>query len=128
SSSAGTRRTAARGSRSSTTRALQAASREGGATMKHGNGTSSWFVGAVTLVVVVFGARVAFSGKVSDTGSTPPVNTGPSPMPSSMGCDNAPNFELAQKLITGVIEAKRWTAKDHERIAPLFYGLHTDQK
>src|SRR5678816_3505499 len=96
--------------------------------MKQGYGTSSWFVGAVTLVVVVFGARVAFSGKASDTGSTPPVNTGPSPMPSPVGCDNAPNFELAQKLVNGVIEAKKWTAKDHERIAPLFYGLHTDQK
>jgi hypothetical protein len=89
---------------------------------------ANWFVGAVVLVAAVFATRVAFSGKASDTGSTPPVNTGPSPMPGPMGCDNAPSFELAQKLITTVIEAKKWTAKDHERIAPLFYGLHTDQK
>jgi uncharacterized protein (DUF1499 family) len=49
-------------------------------------------------------------------------------MPAPSGCDNAPSFDLAQKLVGTVIEKKKWTAKDHEQIAPLFYGLHTDQK
>jgi hypothetical protein len=87
-----------------------------------------WFVGAVVLVAALFGTRAAFSGKASDTGSTPPINTGPSPMPGPSGCDNAPSLELAQKLVGAVIEKKKWTMKDHEQIAPLFFGLHTDQK
>ena len=48
--------------------------------------------------------------------------------PAVGGNDNAASFELAQRLVGQVIEARRWTAKDHEKIAPLFYGLHTDQK
>ena len=86
------------------------------------------FASGVVLVGALLAARVAVSGKLSDTGSPPPVNTGPSPMPSPPGCDNTASFELAQRLVAQVIEARRWTSKDHERIAPLFYGLHTDQK
>jgi hypothetical protein len=89
---------------------------------------ANWLVGAVVLVGALLATRVAFSGKATDTGGAPPVNTGPSPMPAPGGCDNAPSFELAQKLVNGVIDAKKWTMKDHEKIAPLFYGLHTDQK
>jgi hypothetical protein len=89
---------------------------------------SAWLVGGVVLVGGLLGARVAFSGKTSDTAGAAPINTGPSPMPAPGGCDNAPSFELAERLVIGVIEAKRWTQKDHEKIAPLFYGLHTDQK
>ena len=89
---------------------------------------SGLFIGGVVLVGALLATRVAFSGKASDTGGGAPVNTGPSPMPSPAGCDNAPSFDLAQKLVSTVIDAKRWTAKDHEKIAPLFYGLHTDQK
>jgi hypothetical protein len=84
--------------------------------------------GGVVLAGALLVARVAVSGKVSDTGGAPPVNTGPSPMPSIGGVDNAASFELAQRLVGQVIDAHRWTAKDHEKIAPLFYGLHTDQK
>ena len=96
--------------------------------MKRTKSSASWFVGAVVLVAALFVTRAAFSGKASDTGSSPPVNTGPSPMPAPGGCDNAPSLELAQKLVNAVIEKKKWTMKDHEQIAPLFYGLHTDQK
>jgi hypothetical protein len=78
--------------------------------------------------VTLVGTRAAFSGKSTDSGGGAPINTGPSPMPSPGGCDNSPSFELAQKLVNQVIENKKWTAKDHEKIAPLFYGLHTDQK
>jgi hypothetical protein len=86
-------------------------------------------VGGVVLVGALLATRVAFSGKASDTAATPPVNTGPSPMPAIGGnCDNAPSFELAQKLVGQVIETKRWTARDRERISPLFFGLHTEQK
>jgi hypothetical protein len=95
-------------------------------TMKRTN--MSWLLGAVVLVGALLGTRVAFSGKATDTGNPPPVNTGPSPMPMPAGCDNAPSFEYAQKLVNAVIEKKKWTAKDHEQIAPLFYSLHTDQK
>jgi hypothetical protein len=87
-----------------------------------------FLVGAVVLAGALLATRVAVSGKLSDTGGTPPVNTGPSPMPSIGGADNTASFELAQRLVAEVIEAHRWTAKDHEKIAPLFYGLHTDQK
>jgi hypothetical protein len=86
------------------------------------------FVGGVVLLGALLAARVAVSGKMTDTAGSAPVNTGPSPMPSTAGGDSAANFELAQRLINQVIDSKRWTAKDHERIAPLFYGLHTDQK
>ena len=85
-------------------------------------------VGGVFVLGTLLGTRVAVSGKASDSGAAAAVNTGPSPMPTPSGCDNAPSFELAQKLVAQVIDTKRWTAKDHEKIAPLFYGLHTDQK
>jgi hypothetical protein len=80
------------------------------------------------LVGALLAARVAVSGKISDTAGSPPINTGPSPMPTIGGTDNAASFELAQKMVSQVIDGRRWTMKDHERIAPLFYGLHTDQK
>jgi hypothetical protein len=85
-------------------------------------------VGGVFVLGTLLGTRVAVSGKATDSGGGAPVNTGPSPMPAPAGCDNGPSFELAQKMVAQVIETKRWTAKDHERIAPLFFGLHTDQK
>jgi hypothetical protein len=85
-------------------------------------------MGAVFVLGTLLGTRVAFSGKVTDSGGGTPVNTGPSPMPAPAGCDNGPSFDLAQKLVSQVIENKKWTQKDHEKIAPLFYGLHTDQK
>ena len=86
-------------------------------------------IGGVALVGALLAARVAVSGKMTDTANSAPVNTGPSPMPSvGAGCDNAASFELAQRLVSQVIEARRWTSKDHEKIAPLFYGLHTEQK
>lgn len=88
----------------------------------------SWLLGAVVLVGALLGTRLAFSGKATDTGNAAPINTGPSPMPSPSGCDNAPNFEQAQKMINAVLERKKWTLKDHEQIAPLFYSLHTEQK
>jgi hypothetical protein len=90
--------------------------------------TMSWVLGAVVLVGALTGTRLAFSGKATDTGNAAPINTGPSPMPQPGGCDNSPQFEQAQKLVNAVIEKKKWTAKDHEQIAPLFYSLHTDQK
>jgi hypothetical protein len=91
---------------------------------------SRWglLVGGVALAGALLATRVAVSGRVSDTAGTPPINTGPSPMPSIGGSDNAASYELAQRLVGQVIDARRWTAKDHEKIAPLFYGLHTDQK
>jgi hypothetical protein len=91
---------------------------------------SRWglLAGGVVLVTALLAARVAVSGKVSDTAGGAPINTGPSPMPSVGGPDNASSFDLAQRLVNQVIDAHRWTAKDHEKIAPLFYGLHTDQK
>jgi hypothetical protein len=82
----------------------------------------------VVLVGGLLAARVAVSGKITDTAGSPPVNTGPSPMPAVGGADNGASFELAQRLVAQVIDTHRWTAKDHEKIAPLFYGLHTDQK
>ncbi|HVZ75258.1 MAG TPA: hypothetical protein VHJ20_22930 [Polyangia bacterium] len=85
-------------------------------------------VGGVFVLGTLLGTRVAVSGKVTDSGGGAPVNTGPSPMPAPGGCDNAPSYDLAQKLVGQVIDAKKWTQKDHEKIAPLFYGLHTDQK
>jgi hypothetical protein len=85
-------------------------------------------LGGAVLVSALLAARVAVSGKVTDTAGNAPVNTGPSPMPSVGGIDNGASFELAQRLVGQVIDAHRWTAKDHEKIAPLFYGLHTDQK
>jgi hypothetical protein len=85
-------------------------------------------VGVCVLVGALLAARVAVSGKMTDTTSAPPVNTGPSPMPSAGACDTSASYELAQRLVGQVIDGRRWTAKDHERIAPLFYGLHTDQK
>jgi hypothetical protein len=85
-------------------------------------------LGGAVFVGGLLAARVAVSGKLSDTGAPPPINTGPSPMPSLNGGDDSASFELAQHLVAQVIEARRWTAKDHEKIAPLFYGLHTDQK
>jgi hypothetical protein len=85
-------------------------------------------VGGVVLVGGLLFARAAFSGKATDTAGTAPINTGPSPMPAAGGCDTGASFELAQKLVGQVIDAKRWTAKDHEKIAPLFYQLRTDQK
>ena len=84
--------------------------------------------GGVVLVGALLFGRVAFSGKATDTAGPPPINTGPSPMPAAGGFDTGASFELAQKLVGQVIDAKRWTAKDHEKIAPLFYQLHTDQK
>ena len=84
--------------------------------------------GTAVLVGALLAARVAVSGKISDTAGSPPINTGPSPMPTIGGTDNAASFELAQKMVSQVIDGRRWTMKDHERIAPLFYGLHTDQK
>jgi hypothetical protein len=84
--------------------------------------------GGLVLVGALLAARVAVSGRVSDTAGSAPVNTGPSPMPSAGGGENTASFELAQRLVNQVIDAHRWTAKDHEKIAPLFYGLHTDQK
>jgi hypothetical protein len=87
-----------------------------------------FLLGGVVLVGALLATRVAFSGKISDTGGGAPVNTGPSPMPAPNGCDNMPSFELASKLVAQVIEAKRWTAKDHERISPLFHSLRTEQK
>lgn len=86
-------------------------------------------LGAVVLVGALTATRLAFSGKASDTAVAPPVNTGPSPMPAAGGgCDMSASFELAQKLVGQVIDTRRWTTKDHEKIAPLFYQLHTDQK
>lgn len=85
-------------------------------------------VGGLVLVGALLAARVAVSGKVSDTAGAAPINTGPSPMPAASGCDNGASFDLAQKLVGQVIDAHRWTAKDHEKIAPLFYGLRTEQK
>lgn len=82
----------------------------------------------VVLTGALLAARVAVSGKITDTAGTPPINTGPSPMPAVGGNDNAASFELAQRLVAQVIDSHRWAAKDHEKIAPLFYGLHTDQK
>jgi hypothetical protein len=87
-----------------------------------------WLAGGLVLTVALLCARVAVSGKASDTGGPGPIPTGPSPMPNAGTCDNSQSFELAQKLVAQVIENKRWTAKDHEKIAPLFYGLHTEQK
>jgi hypothetical protein len=49
-------------------------------------------------------------------------------MPSPGGCDNAPSFEEAQRLVGAVLERKKWTSKDREQIAPLFFSLHTEQK
>ena len=85
-------------------------------------------VGGVVLVGALLAARVAVSGKVTDTAGSPPINTGPSPMPAVGGSDDAASYDLAQRLVAQVIDARRWTAKDHEKIAALFYGLHTDQK
>jgi hypothetical protein len=84
--------------------------------------------GALALVGAVLVARVAVSGKATDTSSPPPVNTGPSPMPSLSSSDNSESFALAQRLVSQVIDGKRWTMKDHEKIAPLFYGLRAEQK
>jgi hypothetical protein len=84
--------------------------------------------GGAVLVGALLAARVAVSGKMTDTSGAAPINTGPSPMPAAGGCDTGASFELAQRLVAQVIESRRWTAKDHEKIAPLFYGLHTDQK
>jgi hypothetical protein len=91
-------------------------------------GLAPLLLGGIVLVGGLLAARVAVSGKVTDTAGAAPINTGPSPMPSVGGCENAASFELAQKLVGQVIDAHRWTNKDHEKIAPLFYGLHTDQK
>jgi hypothetical protein len=88
----------------------------------------SWLLGAVVLVGALLGTRMAFSGKATDTGAAQPINTGPSPMPSPGGCDNAPSFEEAQRLVGAVLERKKWTSKDREQIAPLFFSLHTEQK
>ena len=85
-------------------------------------------VGGVVLVGALLFARAAFSGKATDTAGAAPINTGPSPMPAAGGCDTGASYELAQRLVGQVIEARRWTAKDHEKIAPLFYQLRTDQK
>jgi hypothetical protein len=87
-----------------------------------------WVAGGLVLLTGLLSARVAFSGKASEAGGSAPISTGPSPMPLPGGCDNTPSFELASKLINQVIENKRWTQKDHERITPLFFTLHTDQK
>jgi uncharacterized protein (DUF1499 family) len=89
---------------------------------------SGTLIGGLVLVGALLATRAAFSGKASDTLGNAPMNTGPSPMPTMPGCDNAPSFELAVRMVGQVIEGKRWTAKDHDKIAPLFYGLHTDQK
>jgi hypothetical protein len=89
---------------------------------------SRLLVGGVVLVGALLFARAALSGKATDTGGAAPINTGPSPMPAAGGCDNGSSFDMAQKLVGQVIDAKRWTAKDHERIAPLFYQLRTEQK
>jgi hypothetical protein len=85
-------------------------------------------IGGIVLVGALLFARAAFSGKATDTGGAAPINTGPSPMPAAGGSDNGASFDLAQKMVAQVIDARRWTAKDHERIAPLFYQLRTDQK
>jgi hypothetical protein len=83
--------------------------------------------GAVLVGALLFG-RAAFSGKATDTAGTAPINTGPSPMPAAGTVETGASYELAQKLVSQVIEGRRWTAKDHERISPLFYQLRTDQK
>src|SRR5882672_8085348 len=85
-------------------------------------------VGGIVLVGALLAARVAVSGKMTDTSGKAPVNTGPSPMPSAGTSDDGASFDLAQRLVGQVIDTHRWTAKDHEKIAPLFYGLHTEQK
>jgi hypothetical protein len=87
-----------------------------------------FLLGCAVLVGSLLGARVAFSGKVSDTAGAGPVATGPSPMPEPNGCQDTQSFDLAQKLVAQVIDAHRWTARDHERIGPLFHSLRTDQK
>jgi hypothetical protein len=86
-------------------------------------------LGTVVLVGALSATRLAFSGKVSDTSIPPPINTGPSPMPAAgNACDTTASYEMAQKLVGQVIDTHRWTGKDHEKIAPLFYQLRTDQK
>jgi hypothetical protein len=96
--------------------------------MKLKRSRTALLVGGVVLAGALLFARSAFSGKATDTGASAPINTGPSPMPAAGGCDTGASFEMAQKLVGQVIDARRWTAKDHERIAPLFYQLRTDQK
>jgi hypothetical protein len=95
-------------------------------TMKHTK--LAFLAGGLVLVVALLGTRMAFSGKATDTAGAAPIATGPSPMPAPGGCDNSTSFDMAQKLVSQVIEGKRWTAKDHDRIAPLFFSLHTEQK
>jgi hypothetical protein len=96
--------------------------------MKMKRSRAALLVGGVVLAGALLFARSAFSGKATDTAGSAPINTGPSPMPAAGGCDTGASFEMAQKLVGQVIDAKRWTAKDHERIAPLFYQLRTEQK
>lgn len=41
---------------------------------------------------------------------------------------NSPALEKAHKVIGQILEAGRWTAKDHDQVQVVFGPLHTEQK
>lgn len=86
---------------------------------------SRWGFRMAALAMLVAGVlvgRVAFSGKAPEQPALPPAP------PTATLIENKATLELTHKLLNDALGARTWTMKDHERIAPLFYSLRTEQK
>jgi hypothetical protein len=83
----------------------------------------------LVLAVAMLGARAAFSSKPADA---PPKAAAATAQPQAQApagcCDTTRSFEEAHALISRAIDAKRWTVKDHQNLAPIFHSLRTEQK
>jgi hypothetical protein len=86
---------------------------------------------ALVLVAGLLVGRAALSGKVADPAPAAQAQAPAAAVAvpaAQLGCDNQAALDNTHKVLNQIIEARRWTAKDHDRIAPLFYSLHTEQK
>jgi hypothetical protein len=84
--------------------------------------------GGLVLLTALLAGRAAFSGKPAEMGAPAMIAPHPPVVPVLNLCQDAQAFDNVRKLVDDTLATRRWTAKDHERLKPLFHSLRTEQK